>query len=572
MKRQIDAILNVPVSDPDDARRRRLLNILLLGTIVATLLGLVAVIITVVTQGPSDQAETQYTLFGIVLATVGILVIYQINRRFSGRLAALFFLLLLTGIFALTDTPQQLTEGRSLFLFTIPIVMSSLILASSASFLFAALSSGIISFLALSINHSINLFGTIGFFMLALVSWLSARSLEEALMELRVINANLDQVVIERTKALAESLERERIEAGRSQAILNSIADGVVVFDTNWNAILANPALTGMLDLPLELIVNKNFRDLLEHPKLSTRSRTLLRAMMEYDTQPPSFRIEWDQKTLSISAAQVYDYTKDRFSNIGTVTVFRDFTREAEVERLKSTFVAIVSHELRTPLNAILGYAEMFKEAVYGPMNDKQVNMAERIMKNTQRLLGLINDLLDQAQMEAGKLTIQMAPVRPAELLDNLHSVMDQSAHDKNLRLTSEIDDNLPEVLNGDGARLQQILLNLVNNGIKFTEQGTVHVRLFSPYRDRWGIEVSDTGAGIPESELPYIFDTFRQVEGTATRVHGGFGLGLSIVKQLVNLMNGDIKVKSGIGAGSTFTITLPLVIPEENIEKWRIG
>jgi polar amino acid transport system substrate-binding protein len=254
------------------------------------------------------------------------------------------------------------------------------------------------------------------------------------------------------------------------------------------------------------------------------------------------------------------------------VTVFRDFTREAEVEKLKSTFVAIVSHELRTPLNAILGYAEMFKEAVYGPMNEKQVNMSERIMKNTQRLLSLINDLLDQAQMEAGKLTIQMAPVRPAELLDNLHSVMDQSAHDKNLQLTSEIDDNLPEVLNGDAARLQQILLNLVNNGIKFTEHGTVHVKLFSPYPNRWGIEVSDTGSGIPESEVPYIFETFRQVEGTATRVHGGFGLGLSIVKQLVHLMNGDISVKSKIDGGSNFTITLPLVIPEENIEKWRIG
>ena len=231
-----------------------------------------------------------------------------------------------------------------------------------------------------------------------------------------------------------------------------------------------------------------------------------------------------------------------------------------------------MSHEIRTPLNAILGYAEMFKEAVYGPMNDKQVNMSERIMKNTQRLLGLINDLLDQAQMEAGKLTIQMAPVRPAELLENLHGVMDQIAHDKNLKLTSEIDDNLPEVLNGDGARLHQILLNLVNNGIKFTEHGTVHVRLFSPYQNRWGIEVSDTGAGIPESEIPYIFDTFRQVEGTATRVHGGFGLGLSIVKQLVHLMNGDIDVKSKVDVGSLFTITLPLVIPEENIEKWRIG
>ena len=105
--------------------------------------------------------------------------------------------------------------------------------------------------------------------MLALVSWLSARSLEEALRELRVINANLDQVVIERTKALAESLERERIEAGRSQAILNSIADGVV-FDTKWNAILANPALTGMLDLPLELIVDKLSRSH-RTPKLSSQ-------------------------------------------------------------------------------------------------------------------------------------------------------------------------------------------------------------------------------------------------------------------------------------------------------------
>jgi signal transduction histidine kinase len=281
--------------------------------------------------------------------------------------------------------------------------------------------------------------------------------------------------------------------------------------------------------------------------------------MIEHDTQPIGFRILWSEKTLSVSAAQVHNLKGE---NIGTVTVFRDFTREAEVEKLKSTFVAIVSHELRTPLNAILGYAEMFKEAVYGPMNDKQVNMADRIMKNTQRLLGLINDLLDQAQMEAGKLTIHIAPLRPADLLDALHGLLDKTASDKRLRLTSEIDDDLPEILNGDAARLQQILVNLVTNSIKFTDQGEVRVRLLRTDDSKWGLEVEDTGKGIPEADLPFIFDTFRQVEGTTTRVHGGFGLGLAIVKQLVNLMSGDVQVQSRLEVGTKFTIILPLVIP----------
>jgi signal transduction histidine kinase len=565
----LSRFLTISTSDPDDTRRRRILNILLASVASLSLLALV-ISLAVIFLKIQGWENVGLIVVGSAITIVGTFVIYLINFYWSGRIAATIFLVFLTLVFAFTDTPQQVSGGRSLFAFAIPIIMASILLVPWSSFVFSSISGIIISFIAVSINHVPNVPAIIGFFVIALVSWLSARSLEEALRELRVINANLDHVVVERTKALTESLERERIEAGRNQAILNSIADGVVVFDTKWNAILTNPALKGMLDLPLELIVNKNFRDLIEHPRLSPQSRGLLYAMMEHDTQPPSFRIEWGQKTLSISAAQVYDNSKDRNTNIGTVTVFRDFTREAEVEKLKSTFVAIVSHELRTPLNAILGYAEMFKESVYGPMNEKQINMSERIMKNTQRLLGLINDLLDQAQMEAGKLTIQMAPFRPAELLENVHSVMDQSVHEKGLKLTSEIEDGLPEVLNGDGARLQQILVNLVNNSVKFTDHGTVHVRLFCPADNKWGIEVTDTGRGIPGSELPYIFDTFRQVEGATTRVHGGFGLGLSIVKQLVNLMNGEIKVRSKVDQGSTFTITLPLVVPEVHAEKWR--
>ena len=564
MKAYLNRILDIPASDPDDARRGRLLNILLLSVIIAALLGLAVIIIDSLTRQGASQAELQLTLIGIAIFIIGVVGIYWVNRRYSARLAALLFLLLLTGIFVVTDSPEQLSMGRSLFLFTIPITISSLILAPGASFLFAAISGAIIAWLAISIGLPPNVFVISGFFILALVSSLSAQSLEAALKDLRAINANLDRVVTERTQALAESLARERVEARRNQAILNSIADGVIVFDRDWNATLANPAIRNMLEIPLAEVVNKNFAELIEHPGLAPRSRALLSAMMEHETQPPSFRVEWNGKTLSVSAAQVYDTHNDVNVNIGTVAVFRDFTREAEVEKLKSTFVAIVSHELRTPLSALLGYAEMFKEAVYGPMNEKQVNMADRIMQNTKRLLGLINDLLDQAQMEAGKLTIKMGPVKPAELLETLHGLMDKSASDKNIRLSSEIDPSLPDTLNGDDARLQQILLNLVSNAVKFTEQGSIRVRLFRPNENNWGIVVSDTGDGISQSEIPHIFDTFRQVDGAATRVHGGFGLGLSIVKQLVNLMNGQIDVQSILGKGTTFMITLPLTIPEK--------
>lgn len=556
----IRAYLIPAKNDPDEIRKRGLVRVLSLGLLILSLFAFLAIAVYLVIN--PEQWQSQDNPLALASAAIAFVVsvgIYQLNKT-SSRLSSFLLLLLLAAVPIFSDTPEQVVNGRSLFLFTLPIAISSLILLPQASFLFAALSSIIVVNLSLSIDIFPNMPAIIGFFMLALVSWLSARSLEQALNELRSINANLDRVVTERTEALAESLERERVEAGRNQAILNSIADGVIVFDRRWNAIMANPAIKAMLEIPLELINGKNFRELIEHPKLQPRSRGLLYAMIEHETQPVGFRIEWGSKTLSVSAAQVYS---KKGENIGTVTVFRDFTREAEVERLKSTFVAIVSHELRTPLNAILGYAEMFKESIYGPMNEKQINMADRIMKNTQRLLGLINDLLDQAQMEAGKLTIKMAPLRPADLLESLHSVMDKTAADKGLRLTSEIDDNLPEMLNGDVARLQQILVNLVNNAVKFTDQGSVNVRLFHSHATRWGIEVSDTGHGIPEAEIPHIFDTFRQVEGTTTRVHGGFGLGLSIVKQLVNLMNGEIKVQSTLEVGTTFIITLPLVVTE---------
>ena len=552
MNKYFDRFINIATTDPDDSRRRRILNILLAGV---GDISIVALIIAVIVN-----PRVNFTIIVIsIIAIGGVAIIYFINLRLSGRTASIIFLGLLTVICAFSDTPLEVATGRALFVFTIPIIMASILLTPWSSFVFGVISSIIIIVFANSVGRIPNSPAILGYMLVALVSWLSSRSLEQALMELRAINANLDKIVVERTQALAESLERERLEAGRNQAILNSIADGVIVFDKNWKATMVNPAFRIMLDLPVDLILGKNFREFIEHPRLAAQSRNLLSAMIDHDTQPLGFRIEWGEKTLSVGAAQVYD---SRGENIGTVTVFRDFTREAEVERLKSTFVAIVSHELRTPLNAILGYAEMFKESVYGPMTDKQINMAAGIMKNTDQLLGLISDLLDEAQMEAGQLTITNAPLKPAELLETMHSLLDKTASDRRLRLTSEIDDDLPESLSGDADRLQQILTNLVNNSIKFTENGEICVRLRRTDDAKWGLEVEDTGRGIPEADIPYIFETFRQVEGSTTRVHGGVGLGLAIVKQLVNLMNGEVKVESKVGVGTTFTVILPLAVP----------
>jgi len=546
-------------NDPDEMRRREIVRILTLGLSILAMVGFVLVatylLSNPVARQKLDNQLAVATAFFTSLLSFGI---YQLNKRTS-RISPFLLLALLVVLSIFGDTPAELANGRSLFIFTFPVAISSLIIAPASSFFFATVNTIIIFLLARQGNVPPNLSAIVGFFLLALISWVSSRALERALRDLRAINANLDQQVIERTQALSQSLERERIEAGRNKAILNSIGDGVIVFDKTWNATMVNPAVKSMLDIPLDLILNKNFYEFIEHPRLTAQSRKLLSAMIQNDTQPLGFRIEWGEKTLSVGAAQVHD---SRGENIGTVTVFRDFTREAEVERLKSTFVAIVSHELRTPLNSILGYAEMFKESVYGPMTDKQINMAEGIMKNTDRLLNLIRDLLDEAQMEAGQLSITNAPLKPAELLETLHRLLDKAASDKRLRLTSEIDDDLPETLSGDADRLQQILTNLANNAIKFTDHGEICVRLRRTDDAKWGIEVEDTGRGIPEAEIPFIFETFRQVEGSTTRVHGGVGLGLAIVKQLVNLMSGDVKVESRVGVGTKFTVTLPLTVP----------
>jgi len=505
----------------------------------------------------------QDVIIGIVsglILFIGTIIFFAINhsQNIPGWVASGTFLLFLSVVLAFTDTPQELANGRSLFVFTIPIIMASILLGPAFSFVFAILGSIEVTILSIAANIELNTFAIVGFFLIAFVSWISARSLENVLRELRTTNANLDSLVAERTRALAESLARERIEAGRSIAILESIADGVIVFNIGGKAMVANPATMQLLNLPRDQVINSSISNLLSTKALDANNRRILSDLLANPGQEPaSYRVHWGKKTLSVSAAQVFDTEETR---IGTVAVFRDFTHEAEIEKMKDTILATVSHELRTPLNAILGHVEMLKEAVYGPINEKQARASERVISNTRRLLDIVSDLLDQAQIQAGKMSLKIHPFKPSELLDNVRGLMSKMAADKELALTGEIEPELPEILIGDFTRLQQILVNLINNALKFTEKGSVHIRLFCPDRKHWAMEVRDTGMGIPEDQQGSIFSPFHQLDNSMTRKHAGFGLGLSIVNQLVTLMGGNVTVNSTVGVGSTFTVLLPIL------------
>jgi PAS domain S-box-containing protein len=233
--------------------------------------------------------------------------------------------------------------------------------------------------------------------------------------------------------------------------------------------------------------------------------------------------------------------------------------------RLKTELLAKVSHELRTPLGAILGFAEIL-ELNISPYADKQKRMTAEIIDSTHYLTKMVNELLDQAQLEAGRLELNLQPFAPADLLADTLARMSVLAQAKGLSLMGEIAPNVPFTLAGDTVRLQQILVNLISNAIKFTAAGTVQVRLYCPDAGHWALQVSDTGAGIPVEAQTYIFEPFRQVDGSMTRENAGTGLGLSIVKQLTTLMGGQITLVSAAGQGSTFTIFLPIQLIQKEV------
>jgi len=240
--------------------------------------------------------------------------------------------------------------------------------------------------------------------------------------------------------------------------------------------------------------------------------------------------------------------------------------RAEESTRLKSEFLATMSHELRTPLNAIIGYSQLQVAGMAGQLSPDQHQLQERVLINAQHLLGLINEVLDLSKIESGRLELIERPFDVRALASEIVQQNSVLAEDKGLAFRAEIDEQLPEQLIGDSGRIKQIIINLISNAIKFTDQGEVslHMRVLSD--EQWSICVRDTGIGIPSHAQQTIFDEFRQAEQGYHR--GGTGLGLAIVRKLALEMNGSIRLQSASGQGSVFTVTLPARIPEITVRK----
>jgi signal transduction histidine kinase len=246
-------------------------------------------------------------------------------------------------------------------------------------------------------------------------------------------------------------------------------------------------------------------------------------------------------------------------------------TQLRELDRLKSSFLANMSHELRTPLNSILGFADVIIEELDGPLTENMSNDLRLIQKNGQHLLHLINDVLDMAKIEAGRMNLNPERFTACEVLEEVTSITSTLASEKNTSLFIEEDSNRDVKIYADRTRLRQVMINLVNNAIKFTENGKIALKVAAMEGARILVTIKDTGIGIPPDKLEAIFQEFTQVDSSSTRKAGGTGLGLPISRKLVEMHGGRLWAEStGIpGEGSTFFVELPVEARiTETIEK----
>jgi PAS domain S-box-containing protein len=402
-------------------------------------------------------------------------------------------------------------------------------------------------------------------------------------------------------KRVRQAEIKSRRERDRLNLILENVGDPILVTDDESNIILMNREAERLFDIPPGTALRSRrrqdvrtndtkFSSFISDFALSpdpTRAGQLALTEPESGTEFPaevvSGKVLNERGEMTAIVSILHDLTKvvenERLaSELGKLNEnLEERIRGATVEleernrqlvwqrqelerayRLKSQFLASMSHELRTPINALLGYTSLMRDQIYGELNRRQEEALSRMYTASQHLLELVNDILDLAKIEAGKMPVHIDTVDISMIIREVSQTIEPMVRRKHLDYELELDPDLPTVRT-DLTKVKQVVLNLLSNAVKFTHEGSISVRTRPAGNgDGVTIEVIDTGIGIREADLANIFEDFRQVDQSSTREYGGTGLGLSITKKLLTLLGGTVTVESRFGEGTTFRVLLP--------------
>ncbi len=391
-----------------------------------------------------------------------------------------------------------------------------------------------------------------------------------------VYNANLYTTIASTVAERSNALQRQRAESTHITSIMQSLTDGVIVCDIYGNVQLVNLATERLLARPMEELLLQNLGDILRSLLANRRDELPLQDLLDRPLDstgaPRIFETTVKQHNLILNTKLSPVLSGDDNEMIGAILTIRDTTREAIADRLKTEFISTMSHELRTPMTAIKGFTQLMVMGNLGPLSDTQMELMTTIQQNSERMIAIINDVLELTKIESGEVDLHMRPIHMAEALSGVMIELGPRAAQRKHTLTLGIPPGLPLVL-ADATVLHKVLYNLLSNAIKYTPEGGRVVvdahevqldNLPHKVRDRiladrtyLQINVRDSGVGIAEEDLERIFDRFYRTENALKIEAGGTGLGLSLTRPLINLMGGEIWVESKLGAGSTFSFVL---------------
>jgi PAS domain S-box-containing protein len=369
-------------------------------------------------------------------------------------------------------------------------------------------------------------------------------------LEKKALEREADLLRLDREKGLREIAG----EKSKIKTIIHSMADGVLVTDHEGQVVLHNPAAVKMLKMAAPPTWGQGLEDCIDQDRLRGLVEKI-RQVISKNSPAVSQELVAEEVTLMAHTAPVRN---EGGETLGAVTVLRDISVLKGMDRMKSDFVAMVSHELRAPLASVEQQLSVILAGILGEVNERQQEMLGRAKERTHALLSLINDLLDLSKIEAGLVVQYQEPLQIGEVLEKTIGILKVQAESKKLTLELILPPSMPPVM-ADRGNMEEVFINLLSNGIKYTgEGGWVRVQAF-PERSYLCVEVSDSGIGIPPEDLPRIFDKFYRVKNAQTRKITGTGLGLPIVKRIVEAHLGMVEAESQPGVGSKFRVYLPL-------------